>query len=73
MSESLSNIPIGKPYADDGTLNFFAFNDGIRTNPLSELVPGAYVDERISTRFFAPVYLQINLTDGLQFHLYFWT
>jgi TonB-linked SusC/RagA family outer membrane protein len=67
MSEALSNIPIGKPYADDGTLNFFAFNDGIRTNPLSELVPGAYVDERISTRFFAPVYLQINLMEGLQF------
>jgi TonB-linked SusC/RagA family outer membrane protein len=67
MSEALSNIPIGKPYADDGSINFFAFNDGIRTNPLSELVPGAYVDERISTRFFAPVYLQINLMDGLQF------
>ena len=67
MSEALSNIPIGKPYADDGSINFFAFNDGIRTNPLSELVPGAYVDERISTRFFAPVYLKINLMDGLQF------
>lgn len=67
MSEALANIPIGKPYADDGSLNFFAFNDGIRTNPLSELVPGAFVDERISTRFFAPIYLQINLLQGLQF------
>ena len=67
MSEALSNIPIGKPYADDGSLNFFTFNDGIRTNPLSELVPGAYVDERISTRFFAPIYLQVNLAEGLQF------
>ena len=67
MSEALANIPIGKPYADDGSINFFAFNDGIRTNPLSELVPGAYVDERISTRFFAPIYLQVNLAEGLQF------
>jgi TonB-linked SusC/RagA family outer membrane protein len=67
MGESLGNIPLAKPYDDQGNLNFFAFNDGIRTNPLSELVPGAYIDERVSTRFFAPVYLQINLTNDLQF------
>ena len=67
MGEALGNIPLAKPYDDQGNLNFFAFNDGIRTNPLSELVPGAYVDERVSTRIFAPVYLQIKLTDDFQF------
>lgn len=67
MGESLGNIPLAKPYDENGELRFFAFNDGIRTNPLSELVPGAYIDERLSTRFFAPVYLQISLMEGLQF------
>ena len=67
MGEALGNIPLAKPYDENGELRFFAFNDGIRTNPLSELVPGAYVDERLSTRLFAPVYLQISLMEGLQF------
>ncbi len=67
VGESLSNNPLGQPYNDDGSVRFLPTNDGIRTNPLSELVPGAYVDERLSTRLFAPVYLQISLMDGMQF------
>ena len=67
VGESLSNNPLGQPYNDDNSVRFLPTNDGIRTNPLSELVPGAYVDERLSTRIFAPVYLQIRLSDELFF------
>lgn len=61
MREALANNPLGTPYDEDGNLLFLPTNDGIRTNPLSELVENAYVDERISNRIFAPVYLDADL------------
>jgi len=70
MGESLANNPLGTPFDADGNLLFLPTNDGIRTNPLNELVENAYVDERRSTRIFAPIYLDVNLdglTEGLQF------
>ena len=70
MREALSNNPLGTPYDADGNLLFLPTNDGIRTNPLNELVPNAYIDERVSNRIFAPIYLDANLeslVDGLNF------
>jgi len=70
MGEALSNNPLGVPYDADGNLRFLPTNDGIRTNPLNELVDNAIVDERKATRLFAPIYLDVNLnslTDGLNF------
>lgn len=68
MGESLSNVPVGFPYQEDGeTLRFLPTNDGIRTNPLNEIFPGAYVDERKVTRIFSPLYLQANIAEGLTF------
>lgn len=66
MGESLSNNPLGTPYDDEGNLKLLPTNDGIRTNPLSELVDGAFADERKVTRVFAPVYLDINIAKGLK-------
>ncbi len=66
MGEALANNPLGVPYDDEGELKFLPTNDGIRTNPLSELVEGAYIDERTQTRIFAPVYLDINIMEGLK-------
>ncbi|WP_245576487.1 SusC/RagA family TonB-linked outer membrane protein [Flexithrix dorotheae] len=71
MGEALANNPLGVPYNEDGTLRFLPTNDGIRTNPLNELVPGAYVDERKITRVFAPVYLEANIIEGLTYRLNF--
>lgn len=70
MGESLANNPLGVPFDADGNLNFLPTNDGIRTNPLNELVENAYVDERNSTRIFAPIYLDVDLgsvVEGLNF------
>ncbi len=68
MGEALGNVPLAIPYQEDGvTPRFLPTNDGIRTNPLNEILPNAYVDERKVNRIFAPVYLQANILDGLTF------
>ena len=68
MNEALRNLPLGRPYLDDGvTPRMFTWNDGIATNPLAEIVPGAYIDERLSTRIFLPTYLQITFNPDLRF------
>lgn len=66
MGEALANNPLGVPFDENGDPIFLPTNDGIRTNPLSELVDGAFVDERKVTRIFAPVYLDINIAKGLK-------
>ncbi len=68
MGEALGNVPLGIPYQEDGvTPRFLPTNDGIRTNPLNEILPNAFIDERKVTRIFSPVYLQVNIVDGLRF------
>lgn len=68
MGEALGNVPLAIVYEADGeTPRFLPTNDGIRTNPLNEIQPNAYIDERKVTRIFAPVYLQAQLTDELKF------
>jgi TonB-linked SusC/RagA family outer membrane protein len=67
MGEAISNNPLGVPYDADGNLRFLPTNDGIRTNPLSELVENAYVDERRINRIFVPVYVEANIAEGLKY------
>jgi TonB-linked SusC/RagA family outer membrane protein len=68
MNEALRNLPLGRPYLEDGvTPRFNTWNDGIASNPLSEIVPGAYIDERLSTRIFLPTYLQVTFNPDLTF------
>ncbi len=71
MGEALANNPLGIPYDAEGNLRFLPTNDGIRINPLSELVPNAFVDERRAIRLFAPVYLEAAITDGLKYKVNF--
>lgn len=72
FGEALSNNPLGVPYDEEtGELLFLPTNDGIRTNPLSELVPGAYEDERKITRIFSSLYLEANILEGLTYRLNF--
>lgn len=67
LGEALSNNPLGKPYNDDGSLRFLPTNDGIRTNPLNEIVPGAYIDERVFHNILPSVYAEFALAKGLTF------
>ncbi|MCC5937088.1 MAG: TonB-dependent receptor [Lunatimonas sp.] len=67
LGEAVANNPLGVPFNEDGSIRFLPTNDGIRTNPLSELVPGAFMDERRFTRIFAPFYMEATITEGLKF------
>ncbi|MGS2763395.1 SusC/RagA family TonB-linked outer membrane protein [Sinomicrobium sp. M5D2P9] len=66
VSEALLNNPLGIPRDENGDLIFLPTNDGLRTNPLSELVKGSFIDERKFTRIFAPVYLDIYINSNLK-------
>lgn len=67
FGEAVANNPLGQPFNDDGSLRFLPTNDGIRTNPLSELAPGAYEDQRLFYTMFASVYLEADITKDLSF------
>jgi TonB-linked SusC/RagA family outer membrane protein len=69
LGEAVANNPLGVPYDENGEIKFLPTNDGIRTNPLSELVEGAYEDERRTVRIFAPFYLKANIIEGLSYTL----
>lgn len=67
MGEALSNNPLGVPYDDEGNLLFLPTNDGIRTNPLSEIVPGAYIDERNFNSTLASLYAEAQFAKNFTF------
>ncbi len=66
MGEALANNPLGVPFDEEGNILFLPVNDGIRTNPLSEIVPGAYVDERKINRVFPSIFVELDVLDGLK-------
>ena len=71
MAEALANNPLGVPFDEDGNVKLLPTNDGIRTNPLSELVENAVVDERVVNRIFVPFYLEANIVKGLKYTVNF--
>lgn len=67
ISEAVNQSPLGLPYDADGNIIFLPISDGIRSNPLSELVPGKRVDERKINRIFSSVYADIEIIKGLKY------
>ncbi len=67
IPEAVNQSPLGLPYDADGNIIFLPISDGIRSNPLSELVPGKRVDERTVNRVFSSVYLDVNILEGLKY------
>jgi TonB-linked SusC/RagA family outer membrane protein len=64
--------PLGSPYLADGvTLNFRPTNDALLTNPLFEIIKGAQIDERKTTRFFNSLYAELNIVKGLTYRANF--
>jgi TonB-linked SusC/RagA family outer membrane protein len=68
---ALAENPLGVPYDDEGNIIFLPTTDGLRTNPLAEIVPGANVDESRRTRIFSSIYGQYKILDGLSYRLNF--
>ncbi|GAA4443934.1 TonB-dependent receptor [Pontibacter saemangeumensis] len=71
LGGAFAENPLGKPYNDDGTLNFLPTNDGLRTNPLAEIVDGAQVDETKRYRIFNSIYGEWDIAEGLKYRLNF--
>jgi TonB-linked SusC/RagA family outer membrane protein len=64
---ALAENPLGKPYDDNGNLIFLPTQDGLRTNPFAEVIPGAQVDETFRTRIFNSIFLNWEITKGLTY------
>jgi len=71
LGEALSNNPLGVPYDEEGNLIFLPTNDGIRTNPLNELVDGAVEEEYKFNRLFTSLYANIDITKNLSYRMNF--
>ena len=69
ISEAVNQTPLGLPYDANGNIIFLPISDGIRSNPLSELVPGKRIDERKIKRLFSSAYLDFNIIEGLKYKL----
>lgn len=67
ISEAVNQTPLGLPYDAEGNIIFLPISDGIRSNPLSELVPGKRIDERKTTRIFSSVFLDVEILKGLKY------
>ncbi len=63
--------PLGKPYDDNGNLIFLPTSDGLRTNPIAEVIPGAQIDLTKRMRIFNSIYGEWNIIDGLKYRVNF--
>jgi len=68
---ALQENPLGKAYDDNGNLIFLPTTDGLRTNPISEVVPGAQIDLTKRIRLFNSIYGEWNIIDGLRYRVNF--
>jgi TonB-linked SusC/RagA family outer membrane protein len=68
---AMQENPLGKPFDDNGNLIFLPTNDGLRTNPFAEIVPGAQLDELSRYRMFNSIYATIQLHKNLSFRTNF--
>jgi TonB-linked SusC/RagA family outer membrane protein len=71
LGGALSENPLGVPYDADGNLIFLPTQDGLRTNPLSEIVPGAIIDQRKNYRIFNSIYGEWTILKGLKYRFNF--
>ena len=68
---ALTENPLGKAYDSTGKLIFLPTSDGLRSNPLSELVPGAVINREKRFRLLNNIYGEVELLDGLKFRTSF--
>ena len=68
---ALQENPLGKTFNEDGSINFFPTQDGLRTNPLAEIVPGAHEDLTKRYRIFNSVYAVWDIAPGLTYRMNF--
>ncbi|PPK99852.1 SusC/RagA family TonB-linked outer membrane protein [Parapedobacter indicus] len=68
---TLTENPLGIPYDENGNIIFRPTSDGLRTNPLLEIVPGAVINKSKVVRLFSSIYGEAEVFDGLKFRMNF--
>ena len=68
---TLVENPLGIPFDDKGNLIFLPTSDGLRTNPLSELVSGAVINQGKRFRLLNSLYGEAQIIEGLKFRMNF--
>jgi len=68
---ALQENPLGKPYDDNGNLIFLPTSDGLRTNPIAEVIPGAIVNLTKRLRMFTSLYGEWEILEGLKYRVNF--
>ncbi|CAM3290514.1 TonB-dependent receptor [Aquirufa ecclesiirivi] len=71
LGGAMQENPLGEPYDANGNLVFLPTNDGLRTNPFAEIVPGANIDENKRFRTFNSLYGEWNIAKGLKYRVNF--
>ena len=71
LGGAMQENPLGEPYDADGNLVFLPTNDGLRTNPFAELVPGVNVDENKRYRTFNSLFGEWDIAKGLKYRVNF--
>jgi TonB-linked SusC/RagA family outer membrane protein len=71
LAGAMQENPLGEPYDKDGNLVFLPTNDGLRTNPFSELVDGVNVDENKRYRTFNSLFGEWDIAKGLKYRVNF--
>lgn len=71
LGGAMQENPLGKPYDDNGNIIFLPTNDGLRTNPFAEIVPGAQTDETKRYRIFNSIYGEWDIAKGLKYRVNF--
>lgn len=68
---AITSNPLGAPYDANGNINFQLTSDGVKSNPLSELVPGAVINRNKRVRILNNIYGEAKIIDGLVFRMNF--
>ena len=71
LAGAMQENPLGEPYDANGNLVFLPTNDGLRTNPFSELVDGVNVDENKRYRTFNSLFGEWDIAKGLKYRVNF--
>ncbi|MBE7175797.1 MAG: TonB-dependent receptor [Mucilaginibacter polytrichastri] len=70
-NQALIENPLGVPYDAAGNLIFLPTSDGLRSNPLSEIVPNAVINRGKRFRLLSSLYGDAEIIDGLKFRMNF--
>ncbi|QCR22404.1 TonB-dependent receptor [Pontibacter sp. SGAir0037] len=69
--DALLENPLGVPYDEAGNIIFLPTNDGLRSNPISEIQEGANINKEDRFRLFSSLYGELTLAEGLTYRLNF--